>query len=159
MWTLDAITEADIDPLLAIERDLFEHPWTQRALQDELACKDAFNFILKHTDSNGGERIAGYICLRLFAGELHILKLAVAQVWRRRGIASWLLEKTIPRALEKGADEAFLEVRASNESAIRLYSKLGFHIVGKRTNYYPGPGGSGAREDALIMKKNLEVQT
>lgn len=154
MWTLDSITRADVEPLLAVERELFEHPWSRRAILDELKCGDAFNYILKHTDSNGNETIAGYLCLRLFAGELHILKLAVARDWRRRGLASWMMERAFPRAVEKGADAAFLEVRASNDSAIRLYFKLGFHIIGKRTDYYPRPDG--AREDALMMKKSLE---
>ncbi len=158
MWTFDSITEADIDPILALERALFQHPWTQGALMEELACKDAFNYILKFTDSDGVERIGGYVCLRLLADELHILKLAVAHDWRRRGIASWLLERSFPPAVEKGADAAFLEVRASNDSAIRLYNKLGFNVIGKRVNYYPCPGDSGAREDALMMKKTLEVQ-
>ncbi len=159
MWTLDSITEADIDPILAIERALFQHPFTHGALMEELACKNAFNYILKHTDANGDEHIGGYVCLRLAADELHILKLGVARDWRRRGIASWLLERSFPPAVEKGADAAFLEVRASNDSAIRVYCKLGFHVIGKRVDYYPCPDGRGSREDALMMKKTLEVQT
>ena len=43
-----------------------------------------------------------------------------------------------------------LEVRASNEPAIKLYTKLGFEIIGRRPRYYVNP-----QEDALIMRKEL----
>jgi len=44
--------------------------------------------------------------------------------------------------------ECFLEVRASNQSAYRLYERYGFNEIGRRRDYYPVAGG---REDALVM--------
>ena len=41
-----------------------------------------------------------------------------------------------------------LEVRASNEPAIRLYDQHGFEVVGRRKGYYEAP-----REDAILMTK------
>jgi ribosomal-protein-alanine N-acetyltransferase len=56
------------------------------------------------------------------------------------------------RALELKAGECFLEVRASNLAAYRLYERYGFNEIGRRRDYYPAPGG---REDALVMACTL----
>ena len=55
-------------------------------------------------------------------------------------------------AYELGGRECFLEVRASNQSAYRLYERFGFNEVGRRRDYYPAVGG---REDALVMACTL----
>ena len=54
----------------------------------------------------------------------------------------------IGHARSRGANDSFLEVRASNQSAYRLYERYGFNEVGRRRDYYPAVGG---REDALVM--------
>ena len=51
---------------------------------------------------------------------------------------------------EKGAEVLTLEVRDSNEAAIRLYAALGFTEIGRRPNYYFHP-----KEDARILRKDL----
>ena len=56
-------------------------------------------------------------------------------------------------ALSRSIQSIFLEVRVSNEPAIRLYEKLGYEQVGLRKDYYPLT--SGGREDAIVMKKRL----
>ena len=53
---------------------------------------------------------------------------------------------------ERGGRECFLEVRASNTSAYRLYERYGFNEVGRRRGYYPSAEG---REDALVMACTL----
>ncbi len=95
--------------------------------------------------------IIAYICFRMIADEMHILKIAVAPEWRHQGIALWLLEKSLENAVKKGAEVTYLEVRPSNNPAIGLYNKAGFRVVGKRPNYY-----SETREDALVMIKYLK---
>ena len=52
-----------------------------------------------------------------------------------------------------GGQECFLEVRASNHSAYRLYERYGFNEIGRRRNYYPAAGGGS--EDALVMACTL----
>ena len=56
------------------------------------------------------------------------------------------------RAYALNGRECFLEVRASNQSAYRLYERYGFNEVGRRRDYYPLAGG---REDALVMACTL----
>ena len=63
-----------------------------------------------------------------------------------------LLEHLMERARERGGRECFLEVRASNTTAYRLYERYGFNEVGRRRAYYPAADG---REDALVMACTL----
>lgn len=75
------------------------------------------------------------------AGEIQIINLAVSPDFRKKGVASALLEK----ALSSGFP-ASLEVSCLNRAAIALYEKHGFKAVGRRKNFYRD-------SDALIMIK------
>jgi ribosomal-protein-alanine N-acetyltransferase len=97
-----------------------------------------------------GFRILGFIAARLTADELHINNMAVREGCRKGGIGSLLLGAALAEAKRRGAQRSFLEVRASNEPAKVLYSKLGFHLSGRRPGYYADP-----REDALVMTAAL----
>ena len=82
--------------------------------------------------------------------ELEIDNVAVAPGFRKMGIGSKLLEEALEMARKKGAHQAFLEVRSSNNAARSLYEKNGFSLVGKRKNYYRNPV-----EDALILSREI----
>jgi ribosomal-protein-alanine N-acetyltransferase len=90
--------------------------------------------------------VTGYIVYWLVEDEMHILNLAVAPALRRHGIARQLVLAAIKRAYVKGARLAFLEVRASNAAAQKLYSSLGFSGSFIRRGYYDSP-----IEDAVVM--------
>ena len=145
-----AITESDIDAIVPIEIISFSQPWERRSFLSELGVPGAESFAVRYTDSDGHGHIVAYIFFRLAAGEMHILKIAVAPSWRGRGIATVLMEKSLNLAAAKGCGAAYLEVRPTNTAAVMLYCKLGFRVVGKRRNYYPETG-----EDALVMSKQL----
>jgi ribosomal-protein-alanine N-acetyltransferase len=157
--SLTPITEADIDRILVIERNSFKRPWSRESLLREFAHKDACNYSVRCNNSSRDDRmlntvdIIAYICFRIIADKMHIMKIAVAPEWRHQGIALWLLEKSLENAVKKGAEVTYLEVRPSNYPAIGLYNKTGFRIVGKQPNYY-----SETREDALVMIKNLKEE-
>ena len=88
--------------------------------------------------------VAGFLVTREVAsGESEILNLAVDPAERRAGLARRLLADALSRV--KGT--WFLEVRASNTPAIRLYESAGFKRVGDRKNYYYEPA-----EDGLVMR-------
>ncbi|MEM4559736.1 MAG: N-acetyltransferase [Acidilobaceae archaeon] len=81
----------------------------------------------------------------------HLVSIAVRAPYRRMGIGSKLLEETI-RVLREvyNVDSIYLEVRVSNEPAIRLYEKFGF----KKARIIKGYYSDG--EDAYIMVKRLK---
>ncbi|MEN8689538.1 MAG: ribosomal protein S18-alanine N-acetyltransferase [Desulfobacterales bacterium] len=147
-WSIVTLDESHIDGIIAIEEASFRQPWQRISFLDELSCREALDVVV--LDPFGGQIVA-YACLRLTLDEIHLLKIAVAPRWRRRGIATWLLDYCFELAQRRKARKVYLEVRRSNGSAIDFYSKIGFQIIGTRPKYYTDTG-----EDALIMTKSLE---
>lgn len=90
--------------------------------------------------ATGGDRVLGFLVVRQVApNEREILNLAVDPAERRHGVARKLLETELQRA----KTQWFLEVRASNSSAIKLYDSAGFREAGRRESYYNNPAESG----------------
>ena len=125
----------------AIEAEVFSVPWTARGFADALGL-DYTLFYAACVDSI----LVGYCGIYLAADEGEITNVAVSYKYRRHGIAQALVQHTLLQAHSKGSQRIFLEVRSSNEPAISLYTKLGFHVKGKRKNFYQSP-----LEDALVM--------
>jgi ribosomal-protein-alanine N-acetyltransferase len=94
--------------------------------------------------ATGGGRVVGFLVVRQVAqNEREILNLAVNPGERRQGVARKLLETELQRA----KTQWFLEVRASNSRAIKLYESAGFSEAGRRELYYRNPVESG-----IVMK-------
>ena len=139
---------ADLGAIEKIERRSYPTPWSRSMFAGELAkpssiCLGAF-------DADGDEgTLVGYLIVSRYVDAWHVMNVAVDLDHRGRGIASTMLE----RLFEVTADDArrgyTLEVRVSNETAIRLYERLGFRSRGIRRGYY-----TDNREDALIMWKD-----
>lgn len=141
--TIRAMSESDLDEIIAIEKKSFADPWSQRLFRETLLFPHSVNFVL---ESPGGE-VVGYLNLYLIAQEGHLLNLAIHPAWRRQGLATAMLAHTIQYLRQRQALQLFLEVREKNQSAIGLYRKLGFEVVGKRKKYY-----AETNEDALVMQ-------
>jgi ribosomal-protein-alanine N-acetyltransferase len=77
-----------------------------------------------------------------------VLNVAVKKDRQREGIGNFLMESMIRLAAEREISIIHLEVRKSNETAIRLYERLGFERDGIRKGYYTDPV-----EDAILMTK------
>lgn len=87
--------------------------------------------------------VAGFLVSRETApGEREILNLAVDPALRRRGVGKKLLQDEISRA--RGS--WYLEVRESNQAALKLYESIGFRATGRRPDYYLSPP-----ETAIVM--------
>lgn len=142
----EAMSEADLRPVVEIEESLYEFPWTLVNFRDSLragygcwVCRD-------------GRRLIGYAVLMHAAGEAHLLNLSVAAHAQRRGRGRSLLEHVVGTAREHEAKVLFLEVRPTNEVGQRLYAGYGFKQIGVRRGYYPAHRG---REDALVLALDL----
>jgi ribosomal-protein-alanine N-acetyltransferase len=97
------------------------------------------------------DRIVGYLVCSRYDTVWHLMNVAVDEHLRRGGIATALLERLFERADRSGVQYT-LEVRLSNEPAIALYQRFGFHSAGVRRGYYHDN-----KEDALIMWRTVAV--
>lgn len=97
--------------------------------------------------------VVGFVLAQLTADEAEILSLGVGPMSQRCGVGAMLVQGLIDTARRKDVKRVFLDVAASNEAAIGLYTKLGFAQMGRRKDYYSHAGGR--REDALLMVRNL----
>ena len=138
------MTAADIAQVAALEQACFSDPWPQSVLAHELENELSLWLVAKQ---NG--EVLGYVGSQSVLDEADMMNLAVRETARRRGIAKALVCALCRKLSEKGVQSLTLEVRDSNEPAIRLYEALGFTQAGKRPNYYFHP-----KEDARILRKD-----
>ena len=120
-WNIRAMTAADVPQVAAMERACFSDPWPEQVIAKELENELSLWLVAAK-----GETVLGYVGSQTVLGEADMMNLAV------------------------GAELLTLEVRDSNEAAIRLYTALGFAEIGRRPNYYFHP-----KEDARILRKDL----
>ncbi len=137
--------ETHVAAIAELEKLCFSDPWSERSIATELTSRFS-HWLVAMEDGV----LVGYIGSQSVLGESDMMNVAVHPEHRRKGIAQALVN-TLSTDL-KARDNVCLtlEVRASNESAIALYEKLGFTQVGLRKNYYHNP-----KEDALILRKSL----
>ncbi len=132
-----------IDDVLAIEDASFINPWTRQMYESDLANRGVSHIVVARTPS--GEAL-GFCSFWIVLDELHLNNLAVLPGHRRAGVGSRLVEHVLAAACRLGATKATLEVRRSNDAAIRLYTRWGFLVSAVRRQYYSQPV-----EDALIL--------
>jgi ribosomal-protein-alanine N-acetyltransferase len=129
-----------------IERSSYTTPWSRSMFAGELAkpasvCLGAFE----------GEDLVGYLIISRYVDAWHVMNIAVRPEFRRRGIATALLERLFELTSDGSKRGYTLEVRVSNMGAIKLYERLGFSARGTRRGYY-----TDNREDALVMWRDAE---
>ncbi|WP_028614524.1 ribosomal protein S18-alanine N-acetyltransferase [Halopseudomonas pelagia] len=138
--------ESDLEQVLSIECAAFSHPWTPGIFLD--CVRSGYEcWLLFH-----GNQQVGHSVLSAAGDESHLLNITIKPEHQGFGFGAALLAFIIERARQRKAEVTFLEVRASNEAAARLYERFGFNEIGRRRNYYPAAGG---REDALVMAYSL----
>ena len=144
--TLRPMTLDDLDQVLALEQESFSVPWSPDAFR-EVVESSFHQFIVAEEEG----RIIGFAGMSCVMDEADVENIAVSGAWQRKGVGRKLLKSLEEMALKQEMTVMFLEVRASNEPAIRLYESEGFRPVGRRKDYYEAP-----REDALLYALVLE---
>jgi ribosomal-protein-alanine N-acetyltransferase len=138
----------DLNAIEKIERASYRTPWSRSMFAGELAKPSSIS--LGAFDPDNGE-LLGYLIISRYVDAWHVMNLAVAPKYRRRRIAAGLLDRLFELTANEGRRGYTLEVRVSNDIAIKLYEQAGFKARGIRRGYY-----TDNREDALIMWRDPE---
>ena len=155
MYQIVSMGEQHVPRIAALEAASFSAPWDEASIRAELENPLALWLAAESATGEGKERpVLGYVGSQSCFEEADILNVCVAPEARRRGVAEALMLELERRLIPKGVEKITLEVRASNEPALRLYEKLGYGQVGLRKGYYEKP-----REDALILQKSLKSES
>ena len=139
------MAEEHISALAQLERECFSDPWSEKALSEELSNPNAV-FRVALID---GE-VAGYVGMLHVLDEGDICNVAVFDRFRRKGVASALIQHLVDYGVENQLSFITLEVRESNIGAQKFYETMGFETIGVRKNFYDNP-----KEHAILMNKTF----
>jgi ribosomal-protein-alanine N-acetyltransferase len=132
----------DVPQVFEIEKQSFLTPWSKEAFEKEILD----NKFARYTVVENNGEIVAYGGMWWILDEAHVTNIAVHNHFRKQGIGRLLVDGMIKWCKRESISKMTLEVRVSNDSAIKLYEKFGFIIEGKRKAYYTDTG-----EDAYIM--------
>jgi [ribosomal protein S18]-alanine N-acetyltransferase len=155
--SLELMRESDVGTVQEIERDIFSTPWPRNAYYRELASRSSAHYVVLRQEP-GLERSAaqrsaefdhtviGYGGMWRMYDEAHVTTIGVRLDLQHRGFGRILFAGLVQAAYDMGAKWITLEVRTSNENAMRMYEAFGFKVIGRRKGYYTDNG-----EDAIVM--------
>ncbi len=144
MITIQPMKKEDISMVVTLEENTFSTPWSYEALEESF-LKDNYYFLVAKQENI----VVGYVGMYVVLQEGDITNIAVAKEVQGQGIGTKLLKELLEVAKKHGTETINLEVRVSNESAISLYKKHGFEIIGRRKNFYTKP-----EEDGYLMQNS-----
>ena len=149
--SLREMRREDLPAVLEIERRSFALPWSRAFFEKELATPFA-RLVVVEEDAPPGQWVVGYTCRWRVTDEVHLLNVAVHPERRGLGHGRLLVGAVVAEAEAARTRVVYLEVRAGNVIARRLYRQLGFRDLGVRRGYY-GPG-----QDAIVMELRLSAR-
>ncbi len=138
---LRRMRRSDLDAVMHIERESYPTPWVRRMVDTELSRPEGICLV-----ALVAEEVVGYILVAPLVDVWHILNVTVHPLHRGRRIGEALVRAAMRLGDRRSNIGYTLEVRVSNDRAIRLYERLGFARHGIRPRYYSDNG-----EDAAIM--------
>ncbi len=160
---IEPMREADIPTVQEIERRIFSTPWPRNAYNRELSSRNSAYYIVLRRDGSlpgdgppvgpspgeagrPGDQIVGYGGMWRMYDEAHVTTIGVRHDIQHSGFGRIIFAGLVQAAYDMGAKWITLEVRSSNDNAMRLYEAYGFKVIGRRRGYYTDNG-----EDAIVM--------
>ena len=143
----EPFTEDRIDAVVAAEARSYQHPWTRGNFSDSLRSGYQAQVLM------AGDALLGYFVAMKGVDEVHLLNITVPPEYQSQGWGRLMLDALALWSRTQGAQWLWLEVRADNARAQRIYEEHGYRRVGERKGYYPAAGGE--REDAVVMSLKL----
>lgn len=143
MYKIRPMTAEDALQVSELEQKYFSEPWSRQAFLDALA-QTSYTYMVAEEMSE----VIGYCGMYRVLDEGNITQVAVREDRRRSGVAQRLMQELVCCGEKLGVTAYTLEVRVSNDGAIRLYETCGFEKESIRKDFYTSP-----KEDAYIMWK------
>jgi ribosomal-protein-alanine acetyltransferase len=151
VWQLRRAAPGDLEGIMHLETSIFtSDAWSPEMMARDIADPNCHYLVAFPPDEP--QHIVAYAGLLAPSGsrEGDIQTIAVADEARGHGLGRTLMLSLIKEARKRGAREVFLEVRADNPTAQRLYLRLGFEEIGVRPGYYQPDN-----VDALVMRLRI----
>jgi len=148
---ISRIAPDDMPALERIENAVGLNFWGEGNYQRFLdAPAECFGCKVSLVADGGTPDIVGFLLARSILETLEILKVGVLPELQNRGLGTSLMQAAYAEGIRRGCEHCLLEVRKSNENAVRFYGKEKFRIIGSRQDYYSSPV-----EDAWVMERDL----
>ena len=139
------MTYADLDDVLAIEREAFSDAWDRDSFRSDIDSPHVMALAIHKLG-----HCAGYLCCIALDDYGYIANIAVDRQYRSQGLGRVLLDDLRRRLLTKGIDQIVLDVRTANKKAIRFYEKYGFAVITRRKGFYVNPP-----DDSFTMQMTI----
>jgi ribosomal-protein-alanine N-acetyltransferase len=143
---IEPMREADVPTVQEIERHIFTTPWPRNAYHRELSSRNSAYYIVLRRDTEEQHDIVGYGGMWRMYDEAHVTTIGVRHDLQHSGYGRVIFAGLVQAAYDMGAKWITLEVRTSNDNAMRMYEGFGFKVIGRRKGYYTDNG-----EDAIVM--------
>ena len=145
MFSIRKMRREDVAEVAELEKKIFPDAWSENAILETWKQRQTMLLIALED-----RKIIGYLILYFVLEDGEIARIAVADEYRRKGVAGKMLRELALLCRENGVNRLMLDVRESNEAARAFYVKQGFEIDGIRKNYYSNPV-----ENAVLMSVPL----
>lgn len=135
----------DIMEVIRIERECFEFPWQEDDFMRCLRQRNCIGMVAEHEN-----RVVGFMIYELPKNRIHLLNIATAGEFRRRGVASQMLRKLVGKLVNQRRSRVTLEVRETNLAAQLFFRSQGFLATSVLRHFYEE-----MQEDAYMMQYRL----
>ena len=150
-WDKGAIQKMniqDLDEVFSIETSASLIPWSKNMFVEEMRNRFDHCFVVRREDGCK-QPVIGFICFRNITEESELLNICVHPDYRQLGVGKRLMQFYVDFSSRRGIRTFYLEVNASNQSAIHLYQSFSYQSSGMKKNFYKG------KFDALLMMKKV----
>ena len=137
-------TVRDINPVLTIERLVYDSPWSQAKFTDSLNNPKTLASLLTID-----EQVLGYFVATHSSDSVDLLNICIHPEHQHQGLGTQLFDYLTQQIQTLNLNTIFIEVRASNKSTLLFYQKLGFKVIDSRKKYYSNG------EDAKILRLQI----
>lgn len=145
MLNVRKMKESDVEVVANLEKLYFTDAWSEKSILETMQQPHAFILVAEEEDI-----VVGYCIVYYSMEEAEIARIAVAASNRKQGVGQELLRAACRTGIQQGVERLLLDVRESNESALRFYRAFGFAEDGIRKNFYQNP-----KEHAVLMSMSI----